>query len=655
MKILKTSLLFLAIFTGNSVFAQSEIDSLINILPNVSDNIEKSEILNKLCLKLVYINPDSALIFGQQALEIGNLENSNLIKGKAFNRIGIVYDVENIWDSALIFYDSALMCAHKVSDSVTIASAYNNIGLVYWNKSLYDKAIDNFFKSLYLFEKLDKMNGVAHTYNNIGLIFFEQGRDSTALEYQYKGLKIRNGLNDEWGINDSRLNIAVIYLSLEDYDSSKYFYQKTIPFYVKNENHYALGTAYNGLAMIFNAEQQFDSALFYYDKSVEEHLTVHNNYKAASTLLNKAGLYRKKGQSDNELNTLLRAKETLGKEESSMRVRSKILFYLAENYHGRGKYKKASGLYLESKRIDDSLYIVDRDEKIEQIKVKYETEKREKELLLERANNERLEKEKVLAEIKIYNRNKWIIGIVAISLTLIFFLLFISQRNKRKAQAEKDAAIILEREKGLKAVFTAQEDERARIAKDLHDGIGQQISAIRMFFQSLTKAILKSKPKLKRDIDKVDKMITDTGTDIRDISHQMMPKALTELGLVDALEDLLENCFIKTKVKYNFENVGFEKRLPANVEVDLYRISQELLQNIIKHSGASKVDIQLMKMKNHCVLIVEDNGKGIMADESSDGIGMLNINNRLRTINGNLNMDSEKDEGTTATIRIALD
>jgi signal transduction histidine kinase len=175
-----------------------------------------------------------------------------------------------------------------------------------------------------------------------------------------------------------------------------------------------------------------------------------------------------------------------------------------------------------------------------------------------------------------------------------------------------------------------------------------------MYFQSLTKGILKSKPELKEDILKVDKMITDTGTDIRNISHQMMPKALTELGLVDALEDLLDNCFIKTKVKYNFENMGFEERLPANVEIALYRISQELLQNIIKHSGADKVDIQLMKMKNHCLLIVEDNGKGIVKDESSDGIGMMNINNRLRTINGNLNMDSEKDEGTTATIRIAL-
>lgn len=337
-----------------------------------------------------------------------------------------------------------------------------------------------------------------------------------------------------------------------------------------------------------------------------------------------------------------------------MRVRSKILFQLAELYNKKGQYKKASELYLEFKTIDDSLYIVDRDEKIEQIKVKYETEKKEKALLKERAENERLQKEKALTEIRLYNRNKWIIGIISASLILIFFILFISQRNKRKAQAEKDSVIISEREKGLKAVFNAQEEERKRIAKDLHDGIGQQISAVKMYFHNLSKGIIETKPELKEDILKVNKMISDTAADVRTISHQMMPKALLELGLVDALEDLLENNFFKTNVKYSFENFGLKKRLPSNVEIALYRIAQELFNNIIKHSGAQKVDVQLMKMESHCILIVQDDGLGIPESDTSDGIGMLNINNRLSTINGNLNMDSGKGEGTTATIRIAL-
>ncbi|MBC8488148.1 MAG: tetratricopeptide repeat protein [Bacteroidetes bacterium] len=632
---------------------QNKIDSLINTLPAITDKYKKSKTLNNICLKLVYINPDSALKFGQRALEIGKDENDNLIKGESFNRIGIVYDVKNVWDSALIFYDSALLCAVKANDSITIASAYNNIGLVYWNKSIYDKAIDNFFKSLKLFEKLGKKRGVANTYNNIGLILMEQDRDSSALQYQFSSLKIREEISDEYGINDSRLNIALLYWSLKKYDSSAYYYKRAIPFYIKTDNHYALGTAFNGLAMVYEDIHKPDSALFYYNKAINEHLEVQNFYKAASSLLNKAHVYNQSGDTENELNILLKAKSLLD-DESSIRVRSKILFQLAELYNKNGQYKKASELYLEFKAIDDSLYNVDRDEKIEQIKVKYETEKKEKALLKEKAENERLQKEKALTEIRLYNRNKWIIGIIGASLILIFFILFISQRNKRKAQAEKDSAIIMEREKGLKAVFNAQEEERKRIAKDLHDGIGQQISAIKMYFQNFAKGIIETKPELKEDILKVEKMVTDTGTDIRNISHQMMPKALLELGLVDALEDLLENSFFKTNVKYSFETFGLKKRLPSNVEIALYRIAQELFNNIIKHSGAKKVDVQLMKMESHCILIVRDDGRGIPESEASYGIGMLNINNRLSTINGNLNMDSGKGKGTTATIRIGL-
>jgi signal transduction histidine kinase len=318
-------------------------------------------------------------------------------------------------------------------------------------------------------------------------------------------------------------------------------------------------------------------------------------------------------------------------------------------------YKKASDLYLEFKSMRDSLYNIEKDEKIEQIKVQYETEKKEKALLKEKAENERLEKEKALADIRVYNRNKWIIGISSVGLIIIFFLLFISQRNKRKSQAEKDAAIIEERERGMKAIFEAQEEERKRIAKDLHDGIGQQVSAIKMFFQSLSKSFLNDKPEFKDDVEKISHMITEAGTDVRTISHQMMPRALTELGLVAALEDMIDKSFSKSEINCKFEHYNISDRLPQHVEIGLYRITQELLNNIIKHSGALRVDVQLMKVKNHCVLIVQDDGKGLDDKDKSDGIGMMNITNRLRSLNGEMNMESALGQGTTATIRIALE
>lgn len=647
------SVCLVILFTLPCIVIAENIDSLIRKLPETSDPVKKSNLLNKICLGLVYTNPDSALYYGKQALKIGKMNTDDMIRGKSYNRIGIAYDVKNEWDSALMFYDSALVFATPAKDSITIASAYNNIGLIYWNKSMYDKAIENFFRSLNIFEILGKQMGVANTFNNIGLILMEQGRDSAALQYQLSGLRIREKIGDESGINDSRLNIALLYYNMNRLDSSARYYRKAISFYRNRDNHYALGTAYNGLAMVFDSQKKWDSSLIYYDKAIAEHLRVENNYKAASSLLNKAYIYKEEKEETKEFNTLLQGLEMV-KDAGSIRVRSKILFQLARIYYHRDQYKKASDFYVEYEKIHDSLYNVDRDEKIEQIKVQYETEKKEKELLKEKAANEQLAKEKALAEIRLYNRNKWIIGISSLSLIIILLILVLYQRNQRKIQSEKDAAVIREREKGIKAVFDAQEEERQRIAKDLHDGVGQQLSAIKIHLEGLKKNLALKNQEQEKEMNSLVEMVGDTGSEIRSISHQMMPKALTELGLVAALEDMLDKSFRYHKIRYSFEHHGIKERLPKNLEVGLYRIAQELVNNIIKHSGANSVDMELMKTMSHVVLIVQDDGKGISSGKKADGIGMMNISTRLRTMNGELNMESGEDHGTTATIRIAL-
>lgn len=636
----------------NNLFSQRKLDSLIKSLPTIANDEDKAKTLNTICLQMVYSYPDSALVYGQMSLEIGRETKNNRLKGKAFNRIGIVYDVINKWDSALIYYDSALVHAEIAKDSITIASAYNNIGLIYWNKSLYNKAIDNFFKSLKLFEILGKEKGVANTYNNIGLIFMEQGRSKESLKYNLQSLKIREKLHDEYGINDSKLNIALQYYDLIKYDSSSFYFESIIPFYQENENHYALGTVYNDLGMLRKEEQDLQSSLDFFKKAIEEHMSVKNYYKAASSLYNLSTVYKELNKTQKELEVLLRAQKLLD-DESSLRVRCKVLFQLADVYSDMKQYKLSNSYFMEFKILKDSLQIIERDEAIEIIKVEYETEKKEKALEDELIKNELLQKENALAESQISNRNKWLIAVISSSLTVLFFLLFLNQQNKRRVQAEKDKAIIKEREKGLTAVFNAQEKERERIAKDLHDGIGQQLSAIKLYFDFIAKRINKAQPELHEKTERIYKLIIDTANDVRSISHQMMPKTLTEMGLVLAIEDLLESSFSNTKVKYSFEVHGLDQRLPSTIEIALYRIAQELFTNIIKHSGAGKLDVQLMRMKKYCMLIVHDDGIGI-SSEKSDGIGMLNMNSRLRTINGDLDLKSKEGEGTTATIRIAL-
>ena len=326
---------------------------------------------------------------------------------------------------------------------------------------------------------------------------------------------------------------------------------------------------------------------------------------------------------------------------------------IAADYYLLGNFKSAYDYRIYYDHFQDSIRKKIYSNDILEITEKYQSEKKDREISTQNLEIANAKLQISETELKVSNKNKLIYLLLGGALTLLFFGLFIIQRNKRKAQQEKDRAIITEQEKGLVAVFNAQEEERSRVAKDLHDGIGQQISAVNLNFQSLAKKIVSISDDLKPDIDKIKKMIVDTGTDVRSISHQMMPRALTKYGLIDALEDMIDSSFANSKIECEFEHYNMKERLPQNIEIGLYRIAQELVSNIFRHSNAQKVNIQLVKKDNHCILIVQDDGKGI-DDRNTDGIGIRNMNSRLSAMNGELNLESGSHSGTTAIVKIRL-
>lgn len=208
-----------------------------------------------------------------------------------------------------------------------------------------------------------------------------------------------------------------------------------------------------------------------------------------------------------------------------------------------------------------------------------------------------------------------------------------------------------QKEINIQAMIQAQENERARIARELHDGVVQQIGSV----------ILKSRNILSKmnllntkESQELLKSLENSNQDLRTISHQMMPRALKELGIISALKDLLENSLAFVKIKYSLEHFNISERLPQKIEITIYRIVQELTNNIIKHSKASEVSVQLFNANNHIILIVEDNGVGFNNEISTEGIGLLNITSRLDMVNGAVNFEPSPKSGTLVTIKIPL-
>lgn len=234
-------------------------------------------------------------------------------------------------------------------------------------------------------------------------------------------------------------------------------------------------------------------------------------------------------------------------------------------------------------------------------------------------------------------RNKLYYLIAGVALLTFFVFLWLYNRNKKRIAQEKAR----QKQISIDAFIEGEEKEKARIGRELHDGIAQEIVAVKLAMQQQHK-----ESALIDDLTRI-------SHDIRNISHELMPQTLKEFGLTLAVEDICQKILAPTGIHYEVHSSLSDERLPNKIEITLYRIFQELAHNIIKHSQATEVLVQLRKMSHHVLLTVEDNGKGLPS-EKKNGIGISNLKSRVQLVDGNLQYDSSENEGTTAIVRVPV-
>jgi two-component system, NarL family, sensor kinase len=196
-------------------------------------------------------------------------------------------------------------------------------------------------------------------------------------------------------------------------------------------------------------------------------------------------------------------------------------------------------------------------------------------------------------------------------------------------------------------MVNGQETERTRIAKDLHDGLGGLFSTVKMYFSTLQH----DTPTLKDNelFQKSYKLVDTASEEVRQIAHNMMPEVLMKLGLTNALKDLCDNISAGKLLRVSLETHGMNKRLNATTEIMLFRIVQELLNNIIKHAQATEAIIQFIRENERLSVVVEDNGRGFNTQEADEQnhSGIATIQSRVSYLNGKMSIDSQKNVGTT--------
>ena len=254
--------------------------------------------------------------------------------------------------------------------------------------------------------------------------------------------------------------------------------------------------------------------------------------------------------------------------------------------------------------------------------------------------------------------NYFLIGSV-VALLITGFLGYRNLRNRQQLAKQQDELQQqrireLEKDKQLVAVdsmLKGQEEERSRLAKDLHDGLGGLLSGVKFSLSNMKDNLIITPDNMavfERSLDMIDTSIKE----LRRVAHNMMPEMLTKFGLDEALKEYCNTVNATKLLAVKYQSFGMDSRLDKSTEIIIYRIVQELLNNILKHAAASEAFVQLIRENNRLNIVVEDNGKGFDTAllENSKGAGWANIRSRVEYLKGQLDIHSEPGKGTLVNI-----
>jgi signal transduction histidine kinase len=238
-------------------------------------------------------------------------------------------------------------------------------------------------------------------------------------------------------------------------------------------------------------------------------------------------------------------------------------------------------------------------------------------------------------------------------ITLIFLYNRYQLRQKNKYQKELNR----QQNELFNAIAAAQDQERKRIAQDIHDSLGSILSAAKLKLSALKESQSSLSNEQTENYLTTLQLLDEAAAELRSISHNIMPATLSKLGLIAALKNLSNTISSHSGLQINFTSHDFAERIPEQTEMSIYRIVLELINNIVKHAQANKVTIQLIKYPDYINLSVEDNGRGFDYKNAlleKRGIGLGNILSRVDYLKGKMNVDSVPGRGTTVILDVPL-
>jgi signal transduction histidine kinase len=601
---------------------------------------------------------NKSLTFANKELDLSIKLKRDVDIAQAESDIGSIYNRKSVFDTALIHYNKALSIRQKLNQDIKVAGIYTNIATVLMRQSKFEEALTINFKSLKLFEKVGDEVKQAISLGNIGNLYYELEQNKPAEQFYRKSLSLARKTNHLISQGNALVNIGGIKFengvkndkmaNALELDSALFYFLEAETILTKLNATYNLSAVYNNIGRIYFMKKDFNKALSFYENGLKTRELLEDKFGVGLSYINLAETEKQLGDNEKNINYLIKATSIFLSLKNYLNLKQ-VYGKLAEAYELKKDYPASLKFYQLYANYKDSIYNEDNAKQMAEMQTKYDVEKKD----LELAKNQ--------AEIKAKEEQAYIKNVIIIAIIILSILLFISgllfyRKKQLEQRAQLDAEIASQKEIRTKAILDAEEKERRRIAQDLHDGVGQLLSAAKLNLSNLESKMGVQSEEQKLAMQNALSLVDDSVKEVRTVSHNMMPNTLIKLGLASAVREFIAKLGNAPSLKVDLEIVGLDTRLDNQIETVLYRVIQEIVNNIIKHAKASQISMQLIRHETELNVMIEDNGIGFDTSmiDTFDGIGLKGIQTRIEFLNGSVHFDSSIGRGTTVIIDVPI-
>ncbi len=549
--------------------------------------------LNKLTFESKEYDLKKAFEYSNRAIDKINKSNKKktILESDVLSIRGTLYQLKGNFKKAINLHFKALRIREIVKpiDLVKISNSKFNIANLYYITKSYSKSKQFHLESLVILKKSTSENtDYIKNYNSLGTLYLELKQLDSAYYYFNEGLHIieKDELNKDPVSMDLYLNIGIYYEEISNLELAYFYLNKAIQLQLENNDLEGLYFSYHHIGIIHELKQNYSYAKAYYKKA----LNIAQKYDDLESLRDLSAS-------------------------------------LVTTYDKEGNSDSSAHYFQEFKKYSDLFHQAIQQKTILELDTKYKT--KEKNIAIKNAN----ERESLYKT-----------GIIIASLTFLLILFFLIRNYRQKQRIallqvdvknnEINELLNQQEAASYEAMLEGQDQERLRIARELHDRLGSTLATIKLGLQN------EEIPQAQQQVILVNTAISE----VRTIAHDLSGGNIEQYGLAAALNELKNTLDRSGKITLNLfmETVNIQ----ASLHVTIYRIVQELVSNTLKHAEATEITLQLSSVDEQLTLIYEDNGKGFDLTHYQPGMGITNIRHRIEKWNGSLEIDAQPNRGT---------